>query len=62
MRVLSVSPRGADAVGSLLRGERRWGKHVRKGGKLHFEYMSPVSFQKKGVIQGVNNTASNRKR
>ena len=31
MRVLSVSPRGADAVGSLLRGERRLGKHVRKG-------------------------------
>ena len=31
MREPSVSPRGADAVGSLSRGERRWGKHVRKG-------------------------------
>ena len=26
MRVLSVSPRRADAVGSLLRGERRYGR------------------------------------
>ena len=31
MRVLSVSPRGADAVGSLLRGNGGMGKHVRKG-------------------------------
>ena len=26
MRVLSVSPRGADAVGSLFKGERRYGR------------------------------------
>ena len=31
MREPSVSPRGADAVGSLLRGNGGVGKHVRKG-------------------------------
>ena len=64
MRVLSVVPRYAVTVGSLKarRGGTVIGKTREERGKLHFEYMSPVSFQKKGVIRGVNNTASNRKR
>ena len=37
MRVLSVSPRGADAVGSLLRGNGGWG-HTGGRGKLQFEF------------------------
>ena len=57
MRVLSVSPRGADAVGSLLRGNGGGGKHVRKGGGEVLIVILKTCRLKKRYIKGRHATA-----